>query len=393
MLEQHAKRSGSSFKRENAVAAFAIVVALPLSMLVSTLAAAADNENKIVVPKIQGLDVQIGQTVTIQANWYPVVFQFADGRISVGWDNYDPKVGKWSSDGGRTWLDGPAPPDEASIELGGGEVLSLGCRTKRRADGKYTLQQRRSLDGWKTVTGETAVLDIPRSVPVGGDDGEMNDGFIMDHAVLQLKDGQLMAVMYGNYPEDKTPAEHLSAICRKTRTIVVFSSDKGKSWGNPVTVATAPMLTLTQEGPDEADLARLANGDILCAMRSGGRPGFKPTPCYLSRSTDEGKTWSKPAAILDRGVWPSLCVMCNGIIVCATGRPGNWLVFSRDDGRTWQGEFCFSQAEKTQPSISSYNTVLETAPDTILVIYDREPTSSHGFPHEIVGTFFTVKRK
>jgi len=346
-------------------------------------------EPKIEVPKIPGLDVQIGRTVLIQPGaTYPIVFQFADGRISVGWGNYNPKAGKWSTDGGRTWRDGPAPPDEAAIELGGGEVLCLGFWTKKRPDGKYSLPQRRSLDGWKTVTEETSVLDIPRSVPCGGDAAETNEGFLMDHSILRLKDGRLMATMYGNYEADTTPGDDYPASFHfnKYRTIVVFSSDKGKTWGNPVTVATQPRPA--QEGCCEGDLVRSAGGDILCAMRSGGSMG-KFTPCYLSRSSDEGQTWSAPQAILDRGVWPALCVMRSGVVVCATGRPGNWLIFSRDDGRTWQGAFCFSHGPA-----SSYNSVIEVEPDTILVVYDRQSVNALGIlRREIVGTYFTVKRR
>ena len=62
---------------------------------------------------------------------------------------------------------------------------------------------------------------------------------------------------------------------------------------------------------------------------------------------------------------------------------------SRDDGRTWQGAFCFSEGPA-----SSYNSVIEVAPDTILVIYDRQAINPLGIPRrEIVGTFFTVKKK
>jgi hypothetical protein len=210
----------------------------------------------------------------------------------------------------------------------------------------------------------------------------------MDHAILRLKDGRLMATMYGNYAEDTTPADDYarSSHFNKYRTIVVFSSDKGRIWGHPVTVTAAPKLA--QEGVCEGDLVRTTGGEIFCAMRSGGGMG-KFTPCYLSRSTDEGQTWGEPQAILDRGVWPNLCVMRSGIIVCTTGRPGYWLVFSKDDGHTWQGAFSIYQGAG-----SSYNNVLEVAPDTIMVIYDREVATDQGTSRrDIVGTFFTVQKK
>jgi hypothetical protein len=342
-------------------------------------------------PATRPLTVRTGETVVIRADAsYATAFRFSDGKVAVGWTTGDAAgaAGRWSDDGGRTWRDGPAPPGEASVELDKGEILSLGFATKRRPDGKYTLPQRRSLDGWKTVVAENGVVDVPESVPTGGDGGETNEGFLLDHSVLRLRDGRLMATMYGNYATDRTPADDYPASMHfnKYRTIVVFSSDKGKTWGSPVTVATA--VPAMQEGPCEAALARAADGDILCAMRSGGLPG-KSTPCYVSRSSDDGQTWSKPVVALDRGVWPTLCVLKNGLVAMATGRPGNWLVLSQDDGRTWEGAIEF--AALTAPATSSYNTVLEVAPNTLLVVHDRQ-SPKDAARREVVGTFFTVER-
>ena len=386
-----------SVKRARVGATWAIAVGLSLWMLTSA-SAAAESENKTIVPEIPGMEVKVGETVLIQPGTIcPAAFQFSDGRIRVD-DGYARTYAKLSTDGGHTWRDVPLSDYLLGrrIELEGGEILSLGSATGILPDGKYCLNMRKSLDGWKTVTvDEVSVLDIPRSVPCGGDGSETNPGFLMHSGILQLKDGRLMATMYGTYDEDKTPADGYPASFNfnKYRVIVVFSSDKGKTWGNPVTVATAPELS--QEGVCEAGMARAGNGDILCAMRSGGYPRAEATPCYLCRSTDEGQTWSEPQAILHLGVSPRLCVMRNGIIVCTTGRPGNWLVFSKDDGRTWEGAFCFHEGGPW-PTITSYNILYEVAPDTILVIYDRELVSNPGLDgskHEVVGTFFTVRRK
>lgn len=83
--------------------------------------------------------------------------------------------------------------------------------------------------------------------------------------------------------------------------------------------------------------------------------------------------------------------MKSGIVACATGRPGNWLVFSLVGGHSWQNEYRF--LDESYPICSSNNTVLEVAPDTILVIYDRNAAGGEVTPRrEIVGTFFKVKK-
>ena len=348
----------------------------------------------MVPPQVPGLNVQVGETVVIQRDaWYPSAFRFADGRIAVSAGSFLPGAGRWSSDGGRTWQDGPPSPANAAVELEGGEVLSLGFWTKKRPDGTYSLEQRRSVDGWKTFVAEESVLDVPLSVPCGGDGGpdEVNQGFLMDHGVIQLRNGELMAAMYGNYAGDAAKSEGYGEPgFVKYRTIVVFSSDKGKTWGRPVSVGYDPKVG--QEGLCEAGLARAADGDLLCAMRSGGRPGIPPTPLYVSRSKDEGQTWSTPQPAANKGVWPNLCVLHNGIVICTYGRPGNELVFSDDDGKTWKGAFAYG--EGTWGTTSSYNSVLAVGPDTALVVYDRTATDPNGIDRrDVVGTFFTVTRK
>jgi hypothetical protein len=81
--------------------------------------------------------------------------------------------------------------------------------------------------------------------------------------------------------------------------------------------------------------------------------------------------------------------MKNGIIVCTYGRPGNWLCFSLDDGHTWAGHFCFFDGSTT-----SYNSVEEVSPDTLLVVYDRQVLDDTGnMAQAVVGTYFTVKRR
>jgi hypothetical protein len=358
---------------------------------------------EILAPRVPGLDIRVGETVVIPGATNTLAFRFNDGRLVVSGDG----TSVWSHDGGKTWREGPrGPDDKTAIDLGGGEILSVSRTTVRRTDGRYNLRQRRSLDGWATVQEETAVVDTPEASPAGGDDGGRHDGLLMHHGILRLNNGDLIATMYGNYKGDKTLADGypIEFNLRKYRTVVVFSSDRGRTWGDPVTVAydrmlgrgadpdsqtksTAVVPAITQEGFCEADLTRAGNGDIICAMRSGGRiskavPIF-PTPLYVSRSRDEGRTWTSPVQVADRGVCPQLVTLANGVIVCGYARPGSWLIFSDDDGRSWKGAFQFAGSD-------SYCNVLEVSPNTIVVLYHGN--GPKGEP-AILGTFITIGRR
>jgi hypothetical protein len=349
-------------------------------------------------PAIAGLDIQRGDTVVIKKGAsYPAAFRFADGRIAVSGDmGFKGGESCWSVDGGRTWSRGMAGPTNACLELGRGEVLSLSFKTAKGPGDTLRLAQTRSTDDWQTVEAEYGIVEVPESAAGIGDDGSAFDGMVMDHSLVRLQDGALMATMYGCYRSDRVPIEGFPGMF-KTRTIVVFSADRGKTWGNPVTVAYDP--SVGQESFCEADVARMPCGDLLCVMRTGGNFG-QWKPLYCSRTSDEGRTWSKPEPFTDRGVWPNLCVMTSNVVACTYGRAGNWLAFSTDDGRTWKGAFCFYTGPNWGAS-SSYNTVLEVSPDTLLVVYDRlleggDPKANvwvHKEQFEIVGTFFTVRKK
>jgi len=373
----------------------------------------ADNRlPDINIPEIPGIEVIPGESVEIPGPESAVACQFKDGRIVVG----QGKESMWSDDGGKTWKSGSAGPGEkVAIDLGNGEILSISRNTRRQDNGRFAGRQRRSLDNWKTVSNEESILEIPNVSPTITGGGDVIDGFLFHHGILQLKNGDLIATMYGNYEGDVILCDGYPPELnqRKYRTIVVFSGDKGKSWGNPVLVAYDRMLgrgipddhplaekglaneiikpttavpAITQEGFREADLVVAPNGELLCVMRSGGRNGgtttLFPTPLYCSRSTDGGKNWSLPAQIADRGVCPNLVTLSNGIIVCTYSRPGNWLIFSDDNGDTWKGAFQFGNTR-------DYNYILEVAPDTIQVYHEVNKNGKK----IVYGTFFTVRKK
>jgi len=332
-------------------------------------------------PNVPGLDVAVGETqVILSGRRYTGMFKFNDGDIVVG--------NRRSSDAGKTWRQA-TPFDTGAYQFPDGEIVQLGFRSRQTdRPGIFAIDLWRSKDNGKTKRKERAILNVPEATGGTDDQGKPVAGPVCDHAIVCLRDGSLLAACYGQFKTDKVLCEVFPPEWRfyKYRTYVVRSTDRGRTWKYWATVAYDPSVGI--ESFCEADLLRLPGGDILCFMRTGGARG-KHTPMYMSRSSDDGRTWAKPVPIADRGVWPNACRMRNGVLVITYGRPGNWLAFSLDNGHSWIGHFCFADAATT-----SYNTVEEVAPDTLFVVYDRRGLSDDGeYTTEEVGTYFTVNRR
>ena len=366
------------------------------------------------VPDIKGITVVAGESVIIpQVDEVKtaVAYRFRDGRIALG----TRKNSMWSTDNGKSWQPGPETKIGKNVlDLGNGETIAFDFNTYLRSDGKFDGSLLRSTDNWNTVVSEGIIVDIPSASFTVTGSGSRRNGFMFHHGSLKLSNGDLLATMYGNYNGD-------TELCagyppelgqRKYRTILVRSYDGGQTWGEPVHIAYNKMLgrgipddhdmldksipanrhsklavvpAVTMEGFRESDLVQAANGDLVCIMRSGGRnieltaPHF-PTPLYCSISKDEGRSWSVPKQVADRGISPNLLTMSNGIIVCTYNRPGNWLIFSDDNGHSWTGAFQFGDSGAT-----SY--VEEVGPNMIQVYHE----GGDGEPPDLWASYFIVK--
>lgn len=168
--------------------------------------------------------------------------------------------------------------------------------------------------------------------------------------IITAWDGSLVAVTdkrkynQGDIPED------IDIVVRR-------STDNGKTWSDPVTMAQG---TGVGHGYGDAAIVRTNTENELLCIFIGGNGLFASTTSdrirtYISRSADNGQSWSEPEDITDqifsgeRASWTaSFCAAGNGLktrngvlmFVAAMRHDSgstlyNHVVYSNDNGETW----------------------------------------------------------
>ena len=143
--------------------------------------------------------------------------------------------------------------------------------------------------------------------------------------ILEMDDGDLLAAMEWckMLPEDRWRREAHGRIWKYLFGVfIVRSGDGGHSWDyvtqfDPDEVQPVYGISdrSVDDGFDEAHMAKLPNGDILCMLRTGSY-----SPLWQARSRDGGRTWDAPESTGWPAVKPQLQVLPNGVLACASGR-------------------------------------------------------------------------
>jgi hypothetical protein len=310
------------------------------------------------------IKVTVGSSALVSARFDAVVHKLSDGSLFVH--------GNRSTDGGKTWDNSPAAVrasfhdkwrQSAGCVLRDGTFIGLGAKPEFTRLDRRILKVYRSKDNLKTVTGQIdAVLDIPQGTGGRSETGEYSGAMVVEHSLIERQDGTLIASAYGWWKGDEeysmlekyVPEMNLF----KTRVWVISSKDLGKTWQ---TLGTPGYWEeLGPEGMGEPGMTELANGDLLMVLRNGewGMPIFQ------TRSTNGGRTWSKPEKLPATGVWPTPCLMSNGMLVVAVGRsrPPNYYLWVSPDGRgeTWTSRTLVAKGGK------GYASVVEVAPGQLV---------------------------
>ena len=147
---------------------------------------------------------------------------------------------------------------------------------------------------------------------------------------------------------------------QRGRILCVDTQDMGRTWH--VRSAIEPGPDVQTQGFFEPALTRLADGSLLCVLRSEAYESH-----WQVRSLDNGHTWTEPERITGWGCFPRLAVLSNGVVACSSGRPGFSMMFSLD-GR---GEMWTHHTEAAIGLGSWNNWYWEIAPGEILCTYDE----------------------
>ena len=350
-------------------------------------------------PSVAELEITVGERIDLGSNSGNVT-SFLATRGGT-WILKD----KRSTDRGKTW-NSCTQIGEAFCQLRDGTIISLhgpesgGSRPGfDHMKGMGSLKVMVSNDDWETVERFEAPLYVPlarRFSPVRG--------------LVELKDGRLLATMYGymdgdRIREDSPVGFELDSPWIKTRVIVIESNDRGKSWRYLSTLSCHPELGF--EGQNETDIVALRNGLLFAAMRSGihgyrdlhGRENLDQ-PLLRAWSADQGRTWSTPQRIyvkdkLITGIYPRTLVTEEGVLAVLRTRPDHSVIFSPDgEGAIWTDEVIYwsrgegaHHASMQDMQLIGPNTILAT--DLVSKNGDWPPTG--GWRAE--GVPITVTKK
>ena len=197
--------------------------------------------------------------------------------------------------------------------------------------------------------------------------------------ILELPDGGLLLPLHGTMSR-----EWLAQGGETPRCFVLRSDDGGANWEYWATAAYDPAHILEWAEPG---MTRVADGRLVCFLRTQARPG-RFDNLWFTSSEDDGASWSRP---LRTGLWgypADVRQLDDGRVLAVYGyRRAPWGVRAclSDDGTTWspEREFTVREGGAAPPTTRQYwhlgyPTLTQCDDGTIVVAYheysdDAEP--------------------
>ena len=192
--------------------------------------------------------------------------------------------------------------------------------------------------------------------------------------MVQLEGSEFLLAAHGKFKGDS-----------KWRAFLIRSLDGGRIWKYFSTIgsepeAPAPQLPGEFSGYRDPTIALLPNGEILAVLRAhdSDKPPYQPL--YVSRSTDKGKSWTKPQPTDPPlySISPTRVVLDNGVVACAYGRPGLHSAFSADNGRTWSRDKKLTKVSGAK--VTGQIDMVKVGPNKLMAIAGVGPGGTRVFP-------------
>ena len=310
-----------------------------------------------------------------------------------------------SADGGQTWTllpreqpaDGAAGSTDAAVQLPNGDRLQAkplrslpvaGLKLPAAPLAVYTSYgQQRSVyrvedlpeacaAGWilrRLPAGATQWVEERATVRLPGEVRTVSEGVIplpwLFPQFVVAPNGSLLAV---NYTLRRIADGRFQEKCPVT---ILRSTDAGRTWDLWSEILYAPdskadSKAAAREGFTEPYLLFMPDGSALCLLRTTDGEGVGPM--YWTRSTDDGRTWTKPAVFDDLGVWPQMLTLINGVTLAVYGRPGLYVRATADPaGRRWDDRVTVVKPGAVHTDTCSYAALLPLGDDTALIAFSE----------------------
>jgi hypothetical protein len=342
---------------------------------------------------------------------FPGLERLTDGRLQVsfqvGADSATavglPPMQAVSADEGKTWTVLPLAEDttgavsctQAPLRLDNGERIQIKMLPPLKAD---TLRFPPAPVGQYICYGHTYAYYRPEDLAPEARDGWRLYRFAKDgqrpveeRATMRYP-GELRVVTEGVLPPPwstghrllMAPDHAVWAIgedCRmvegkfreKRAMIILRSTDHGHSfdlWSEIpyVPEPAADPKAAARAGFTEPCVNFMPDGSVLCLLRT--TDGHGVGPMYWTRSTDNGRTWTRPAVFDDLGVWPQMLTLKNGVTLAVYGRPGLYIRATSDPaGLRWGDRVAVVKPGDYHRDTCSYASLLPLDDHTALVAY------------------------